>query len=547
MNQVRQEIDRQFSRGTNERIFVRVASQVSLSIRGDNIFRVVQERILKWVFSRNVRRPPDGAWAGHSFEIDADNSERVSAIALEEPKYWALRLSERLKDPGRIWSTEVGIAQVSKTEIIFGCRLLCTEAGTPVVTPRSIPSFVRGIVFTQKTFLDGREQGADPWIVNDETSVSELVELLLSPVRKHPVVIFSTPEATDNVDDAAIPVRNFIRRTAGYVHSVVITPQAAYRLTEELGKEFSVYRQAIRTYYPNFNPDEDLSTDHPVATAARVASWSVDEGDESFEDFLVQQTLRLTRPRFELEKDHPPFQQIKLLAATQARQTASQPEAVDADLLALAEEEVATAKQEVEDYLGLITEAENERERALSKARELEASYSVLQAHVRDLRDRLKVSRTDKKSLPKDLTDLGKWAQENLTGSIVLHERAVKAASNSKFEEPEFIYQTLILMRDYYVPMRTEGGADLKKAYDTELAKLGLEDTKCFSQKNRAKKFGGEYFVKYQGDKRELDWHLKGKNSRDERYAFRLYYFWDKETNRVVVGYLPGHLRNQAT
>ena len=42
--------------------------------------------------------------------------------------------------------------------------------------------------------------------------------------------------------------------------------------------------------------------------------------------------------------------------------------------------------------------------------------------------------------------------------------------------------------------------------------------------------------------KRVLRWGFDP--SRDGRLGFRLYHFWDAETGRVVVGYLPGHLKN---
>lgn len=109
------------------------------------------------------------------------------------------------------------------------------------------------------------------------------------------------------------------------------------------------------------------------------------------------------------------------------------------------------------------------------------------------------------------------------------------------------MYDTLKMMRDYYVPMRRSGGSDKRNSYDERLAELGLENEKCFSQENKAKKFGGTCFVHYQGQKRELDRHLKGGNSRDERHGFRLYFFWDPETSRVIVGHLPGHLKNDST
>lgn len=533
---------------SDQGISVRVVTQVALQVAGDNIFRRIQERVLKWVFTpdRNVRAIPDGAWEGESFVIDADHSEQVEAIKLRNPNYWTIRLSERLKDPGRIWTTEVGIASLDERRIAFACRLLCSERGVPDRTPRSIPSFVRGIAFTQSAMLDDRLQGPDPWIVDSEDDAAEFLDFLRASHRRHPIVAFSLPEDSHDPGDTAVDVRQFLRRTVGYVHTAIVTPTASLILTDELGKEFSVYRQAVRTYYPDFDSLQDVSSDHPVATVPRIALWD-QNNDTTFIDFLVNQSLRITRTRKELEQDFPPFQQIKRFAAEESREDARVSGQSDAELLAFADAAIAAARKEASDNLELLQEAEREREDAISRAREIQASYAAIQLRVDYLQERLASVEAKPDSLPDTLEGLEIWARDNLSGAIELHDRALKAASRSDFQNVELVYNALLLMRDYYVPMRRQGGIDLKNAFEQRLAVLGLENSKCFAQKNKAQSFGGEYFVKYQGDRRELDWHLKGSNSRDGRLSFRMYYFWDDDTSRVVVGYLPGHLETDAT
>ena len=49
------------------------------------------------------------------------------------------------------------------------------------------------------------------------------------------------------------------------------------------------------------------------------------------------------------------------------------------------------------------------------------------------------------------------------------------------------------------------------------------------------------------GRPRVLDWHLKRGESRERTRCFRLYYFWDDETQCAVVGWLPSHLDNSLT
>lgn len=533
---------------SNNAIIVRAVSQVSLTVSGDNIFRELQERVMKWAFEpkRNLRGIPDSAWDGETFEIDAENSERAAAIKLEDPKYWAFRISERLKDTNRIWTTEVGIAEIKSTEAILGCRVLCSQRSFMGDVPRSIPKFVRSIAYTKVAFLDGRRTSSNPWIVNNEDSVQELVTFLLSTQRKHPVVVFSVPEGSSNTQETIVPVDTFLQRTAGYVHTAVITSNAAFILTDQLGSRLSVYRQAVRTYQPGFHPGSDLWADHPVATADRIRGWQNADG-ETFSDFLVQQSLRLTRPRNILEREQPPFHQIKAHAAEKMRQRARNEGKNDSELLILAEDEIKAAKQETDISLEMALAADVEKEQALDEVRQIRASYLALQARLDGLQVKLKEAGEQEEANPTSLDKIKNWADKNLSGEVELHERAIKSVSKSDFEDVTLVYDTLKMMRDYYVPMRRTGGNDKRQAYDKRLSELGLEDEKCFSQKNKAQTFGSIYFVRYQGQERELDRHLKGKSSRDERHGFRLYFFWDAETSRVVVGYLPGHLKNDNT
>lgn len=530
-----------------DRIFVRLMSQVSLQVAGENIFRELQERVLKWAFNpkRNIRGVPPEAWDGKSFDIDAPNSERASAIALDNPKYWAFRLSERLKDSNRIWITEVGIAERQDGSAVFGCRLVCSERGHVDSVPRTLPSFVRGIAFTQSAMLDGRRTSPDPWIVNED-NLPNFLKFLTSPHRLHPIVVFSLPEGSEDESETLIPVEQFIRRTVGFVHTVVLTSSASYGLTDAYGREFAAYRQAIRTFYPGFDPEQDLPSDHPVATAARIEGWTGSE-QQSFEDFLVHQSLRPSRTRDELEKAQPTFQQLRQIAASQARRAAEKSGKSDGELLELALEEAEAARAEARDSLELAINAEAERDQAKQELLQTNARYIALQARLKNLQTSIEEAEPSKTPVPDTFDYLEEWATAELAGEIELHERAVKAARKSNFLDPKLAFEALLVMRDYYIPMRREGGIEKKEAFEQKLAELGLENTPCFNQDNKAKQFGGQYFVRFDGASRELDWHLKGSSSRDVMRGFRLYYFWDELTSRVVVGHFPTHLKTDAS
>ena len=529
------------------RIFVQVTSQISLEVRGDDAFREIQKRILKWAFDpkRILRGIPDEAWEGKSFEIDAENSEQAAVIALEDPKYWAFRLKEGHKDGHRNWTTEVGLAEPEQGKIVFGCRVICSQRGNSEPYPRSIPRFVRGIAYKQDAWLDGRPTSPYPWFVDLEDDVNELVDFLSSPHRRHPVVAFAVPEDSDDLSQTAIQVDKFIRQTVGFVHSAVLSSNASYALTEKLGREFSVYRQAVRSYNPGFDPESDDLSDHPLATASTIREWE-SQTPNSFMDFLVQQTLRLTRPRDILEREHPPFQKVKRIVAERARSAAKAAGQSNTELLALADEEVRAAEEAAQENLALAVNADAEKEQALSELRQINARYMALQARVDTLQAQVAVVVKPTIDLPDSLEQIENWAKTHLAGAVELHNRALRGAKKAEYEDIKLIYNALLLLRDFYVPMRREGDAELRSAFKSRCQELGIEEQQTFSG-NRAGEEGDSYYVRINQRPILLDRHLKKGTSRDPRYCFRLYFFWEKTTSQVVVGWLPSHLSTRAT
>jgi len=106
---------------------------------------------------------------------------------------------------------------------------------------------------------------------------------------------------------------------------------------------------------------------------------------------------------------------------------------------------------------------------------------------------------------------------------------------------PKIWFRSLICLM---TSMRVEGSKERREAYELALQELQLEE----SPTGDGVKYAAEqYSVVYGGARRPLDRHLKGSNSRDRRYGFRLYFFWDEEGEVVVVGWLPSHLDNRLT
>ena len=135
---------------------------------------------------------------------------------------------------------------------------------------------------------------------------------------------------------------------------------------------------------------------------------------------------------------------------------------------------------------------------------------------------------------------VAEWAKDNEKDIVVL-PRALQGAKKSIYFRPELVCKGLEALAGPYRSMRTNKATaeDFQKALDEHGFKLEGSVSPSI-----AGSLGETYFVKWQGRREFLDLHLIKGGGRDERYCLRIYFFWDAETSRVVVGDMPAHLPN---
>lgn len=135
------------------------------------------------------------------------------------------------------------------------------------------------------------------------------------------------------------------------------------------------------------------------------------------------------------------------------------------------------------------------------------------------------------------LDEMDEWAAEN-ADRITILPRAITAARKSLYEQPQLVYAALELLASTYRKVKL--GQQARTDLIDEVRALGMEIGGSV-EPSRANK---DYFVRWGRTRRALDQHLSRGVSRDTRLCMRIYYFWCDETERVVVGWLPGHLDN---
>ncbi len=518
----------------------------------DGVFAKIRTDCLRWIAKRAGRALPKAAWDGAAFELEEVGAQRGSAVSMDSPRFWAARIDDADKTVAqRTWVTEIGLGQANNGPLIFGVRLTCVTHGEDVPYQRTIPGFVRPIIDAVGATLDGRKLSADPWVVSDEKDVDELVALLTNQNRTADVIVFALPEGSVDSSQVAAPATEVQRSLFGAAHVVVLTGPASFHLSDAIGKEFSVFRQGVRTYLPGLNPEHDEPFRHPLGLPARIGSWP-DGGPTAYARMLVSQSLARAASQPDREQRLPSFATIRRHSAAQALEASRASGSSDKELLSLAWDEIAQLRKAIEEqkkgYDDLLATADVERDQAVQSAQL--AKQRAYQIRVRA--DALQQQLTDLGNqaadvvIPDEIDQLEQWSSDNLSGSVEIHNRTFQGAKKSQYEDVPFIYRVLLLLRDHYVPMRRNGGEDMKNAYDIALRELGLEESGSISGERLGEQ-GDTYIVMYAGRRRVLDRHLKKGSSKEQRVCFRLYFFWDEDSEQAVVGWLPSHLDTRAT
>jgi len=523
---------------------------VRLRVRDDEAdFGAVRGLLLDWLHEKAGRPLSDAMLRGETDHLDLLGAQRVETVALEDPRVWAARQDYQDENVARrSWVTEAMLARpsIGANILVLGFRLHCVTLGNSAPFSRSVPRFMREVARRYPVYLDGVEIDLEATPVETDDDTDALVALLGDPQRRAPVVGISLAERP-LADRPLIDPDRLANAVFGTAHVRVLSRSAGFGLTDRIGKRFSVFNGAVRIWWPGLRTDHDDPYDHPLWLAQRIE----DDGPYVAQRDIVDLLLRASAGRRDADDAIPSFAEARRIASTLAREKAAESGQSSEELLALYEAENARLLQDLEDVKAeqaeLLAVADADLKTATAERDEARAEIHVLRARLTEMMNALQTR--DQQSvipIPDNFDELEDWADQHLGNGVELLPRAINAAKKSVFDDPPLAYQALLLMRNVYVPMRRDSSLGMKERWDSGLRQLGLDCTPTHAGP-RAGEFASDYFVMYDGHRTEIDMHLKGSNSRDPRYCFRVYFFWCDEKMRLVVASLPSHLDSRLT
>jgi hypothetical protein len=154
---------------------------------------------------------------------------------------------------------------------------------------------------------------------------------------------------------------------------------------------------------------------------------------------------------------------------------------------------------------------------------------------------RPRIIELDADGYPVHAADIPEWADRNIRSSVVILNRARKVLAKSRHPNPARIARALELLGDCKLGAY-RGDRSRNEAFEEGLSVLRMRDG--FSNADYLKgQTGDAYLVEHEGRKLLLERHLCSLSSGfNDPKMIRIYYVFDKISQRLVVGWLPTHL-----
>ncbi len=517
------------------------------------VVRQSRQIFIDWLKQKNVYISHDG-FSGKSFVSQPHFGYKpAEGIALEGQ--WAVQLIDDDKQvPERKWMTEFYL-DYRQWPVRCCIRQTVSQPQNstfelPEVTVPKLPHFVRtlcdeiGLYDSTHGFLP------EPWEVEASSNFEEFYRVLLDSNRTRPILAV----AKSKQEQAPLLNASWLaEHMLGIAHVLVLDSSCGWELEKRLGKDFTVYDGAVRTYQPSLSALDDEPYQHPLILSRKIQNW--EGGTKALEEFLAS---RLTKScSYALAKSNRLYafsdfrnQQLEQQSVEEAA-TSEPSESVASERLQSLERQALTLKEERNYYEQEALGLETERNQTTKLMDALKAENISLLSSVRELTSEnqqlIQSVHHQVEEYPSSLGELQAWAGKHWQGKLHFANRAYRGAKSAYYEDVELVYKALDLLANEYRDMRLNPGTQAFEDYQGRLLTLGLEDQDVFSSEGSAGSFGDEYYIDWQGQRSQLSQHLKKGNSHEQRYCLRVYYFWCNETEMVVIGWLPSHLKNRAT
>lgn len=428
------------------------------------------------------------------------------------------------------WRTDVILSRVSAEDgelrvsvrVALGSR---DDSVAPIqVThsrPRLVPQLIRRFHAHEMVPLSLTATPLSPDGVND------FVRLLADDRRTLPVVFVSAR----NWDDRPIvDADQLADQLAGLAHVFVGASRfASRRLGEVIEPRLNCFDGGVRVYWPGLK-QTDNPFKHPLWLPERLRL--IEESRQGFKGHLLARISRVSLHRFipgiarwgDLERAHARSQLAQLRAAGN-----------QSEMLELFETENLRLERENQDLNARVQLLEAAAERARSEASAWRQGYEELRKN--------RPNGSEAAETPiESVFDAVDRVQSEFPDALVIPG---KNELDPDFDDPDGLYLALKWLVTIY------RDAKRGKASCTDFDQSCRESSGFWYRSHQSKvtmgKHEEDYFVQWKGKKVPLHEHIGTGSNKSSKSTMRIAFFFDDESDLVVVGFLGQHQQTDAT
>lgn len=516
--------------------------------------------ILDWLRSKFPEPIPAEAYHGDSFFCE-EHGQKIACTPVADEGIWTARLEQpdapfrdRPAVPGRFWTVDLALRRQEEF-LCFGVRVQCASleyARNPVALTR--PGIVLALT-GRFTLREARDLDGAPWRLTTFDDLRAFESLLLDPTRNMPVVLLTQPDRSRlhmGVSEFLLDPVWLAHKLLGFGYVATMPRELGFHWTDMVGKPWSAFLGAVRTYMPGLDYEQDTPMLHPLTFAEKILFWRYEDEDgqhereRAFERFVADRIREHAATKRMDWRGCVFVPEARSLRAARARKSSAD-----------AQESLDLYEIEIEALSEELQEAREEASTAFAVAEQIEKERDFFREENAKLRSRIAwlehafqtqtaSAEMQEEPAPLEYGDIADWVERRFASRLVLHSRALKGLKNAVYENVSLVCDTLVLLATVYRDMRL-GHAGAKEQWESGLQSLNLEFAGAITE-TRAGEEGDTYYLLYPPHSNErclLEFHVRKGNSRDQRHCLRVYYFWHAPTQQVVVGWLPSHLNTR--
>ena len=534
-----------------EREILRVAARLEGSDPKRAAWNARKE-VLKWVEKRTGGQLPVMAWNHKTFEhLEPGRNCAGERVSDKGEDIWAIRTDDPDKTvPQRVWTTEAVVRLAAQQRALFNLRLLVNSPETRLDIEPAVPGFLRQIASRCQLRLGAKPLIAEPWVVESDDEVELLIATLIDPDRRAPVFVLSVPQDWGDTRRPLVDPAPIAKATLGIATVVVLPARFTWALTKQFGKQLSVFWGAIRVYRPGLTKDDDPYRDHPLFLADRLLT---PEGAGEISARLRRMAANESLRRLRLDTDILTFSSVREQRLDLERTRLEQAGATEKEQISAARKQIESLKKDFKKTQEELSQTRNELQKSKEEQEYYVEEHEAASERAKVAEDNASKSGYRIQSLLKKLKSVGDqgidsstpfpttwnafsdWCTQNLVGQVQLSGRALRETTAPKFKDVQTATRCLCWLAEDYRDQRMKGGeGDLRVQIEP-----GIYNDRC----------GADSFqFLWKGEHRDVEWHIKnGGNTRDPSRCLRIYYFWDNESQQIIIASMPDHRRTAAT